>query len=103
MSPHEFVADFVLDLADESLRGITRDFKKQFASQRVSIRVQAIRRQAEDAIPHLHVFAADNALALDHSDNESGKIVLAFGIESRHFRGLASDQRATVMLAGLGK
>src|SRR5580698_1203150 len=39
---HELVADFVLDLADESFRRILGDFKKQFARERVTISVQAV-------------------------------------------------------------
>src|SRR4029077_9692995 len=65
MGPHEFVADLVLDLTDKCLEGIARDFKEQFAGQRVSIGVQAIGGQTEDAIPDLHVFATDDAVALD--------------------------------------
>src|SRR6266478_4441552 len=103
MGPHQFVADLVLDLADKGLKGIARDFKEQFASQRVSVGVQAIGGQAEDAIPHLHVFAADDAVAFDHSDYESGKIVLAFGIKPRHFGSLAANQGAAVMLTGFGE
>src|SRR6202140_4012593 len=103
MGPHEFVADLVLDLADKGLEGIPRDFKEQFASQRVSIGVQAVGGQPEDAIPHLHIFAADDAVAFDHSDNESGKIVFAFGIKPWHFGSLAADQGAGVMLAGFGE
>src|SRR3984893_8940331 len=103
MGPHEFVADLVLDLADKGLKGIARDFKEQFASQRVSIGVQAVGGQPEDAIPHLHIFAADDAVAFDHSDNESGKIVFAFGIKPWHFGSLAADQGAGVMLAGFGE
>ena len=103
MGSHQFVADLVLDLADKGLRRIARDFKKQFASQRVSIGVQAVRGQAEHAISHLHVFAADDAFPFDHSDNESSEIVFAFGIESRHLGRLAANQGAAVMLAGFGE
>src|SRR5260370_36790641 len=84
MGPHQFVPDLVLDLADKGLKGIARDFKEQFASQRVSVGVQAVGGQAANAIPPLNVFAADDACASDHSANESGKIVLAVGREARH-------------------
>jgi len=53
--------------------------------------------------PDLHVFAADDAVAFDHSDNESGKIVFAFRIEPGHFSGFATDQGAAVVLAGFGQ
>src|SRR6266851_676995 len=46
MGPHQFVADLVLDLADKGLKGIARDFKEQFASQRISVGVEAIGGQA---------------------------------------------------------
>src|SRR6202140_1270785 len=100
MGPHEFVADLVLDLADKGLEGVTCNFKEQFTRQRVSVSVQAIGGQTEDAIPHLYVLAADDAVTLDHSDNKSGEIVFAFGINPWHFSGLAADQGAGIMLAG---
>ena len=103
MGAHEFVADLVLDLADKSFQRIAGNFKEQFASQRVSVGVQAVGGQAENAIPHLHIFAADDAVAFDYSNNESGEVVLAIGIKPRHFRGLAADQSAAVMLAGFGQ
>jgi hypothetical protein len=42
-------------------------------------------------------------VAFHHSDDESSKIVLAFGIEAGHFGGLAADQGAAVVLAGFGE
>src|SRR5271157_2612900 len=87
MGAHELVADLVLDLADKGFERIAGNLKEQFASQRVSVGVQAVGGQAEDAISHLHVLAADDAVALDYADDESGKIVLAFRIEPRHLGG----------------
>jgi hypothetical protein len=79
MRAHQLIANFILDLADKSFRRIAGDFKEQLARQRISVGVQAVRGQAENAVADLHVFAADDALAFDHSNNESGEIVLAFG------------------------
>ena len=65
--------------------------------------MQAIRGQAQNAIPYLHIFAADDVLAFNHSHNESGKIVFALGIEPRHFGSLAANQSAAVVLAGFSQ
>ena len=42
-------------------------------------------------------------LALDHADDESGQVVFALGIEAGHLGGFAADERAAVVLAGLGQ
>ena len=36
---------------------------------------------------------------LDDADDEAGDVVLAVGVEARHLRGLAADQRAAVLAA----
>ena len=39
---------------------------------------------------------------IDHAYDEAGEIVFAIGIEAGHFGGFAADQRASVVLAGVG-
>ena len=78
-----------------------RHFEQQLASQRISIGMQPVRGQAQDDVADLNVFAGDDLLAIDHAHNESREIVFAIGIESRHLRRLAANQRAAVVLAGI--
>ena len=54
-------------------------------------------------IAEFDVFAVDDALALDHSHDESRQVVFAVGIETRHLGGFAADQGAAVVLAGFGQ
>ena len=41
-------------------------------------------------------------LAFDHTDDEAREIVLAVGVEAGHFGGFAANQRAAIVLAGIG-
>ena len=100
---HELVADFAFDLVDVSLRLVFGDFEEQLAGERKSVGVQAGGGQAENNVSGLDGLASDNFLAFDHADDESGKIVFAFGIEAGHLRGFAADERAAVVLAGFGE
>ena len=59
--------------------------------------------QAEDNIPGLDGFAGDDFFALDYADDESGEIVFAVGIEAGHLSGLAANEGAAVVLAGVGE
>src|SRR3984957_12062283 len=100
---HQLVADFVFDFVDVGFRRITRDLEQEFASEGISVGVQAVRGQAENDVADLHVFAGDDAVALDHADDEAGEVIFAVGLKAGHFGGLAADQGASVMLAGGGQ
>ena len=76
-------------------------FEQQLASQRVSIRMQPVGRQAQDDVADLNVFAGDDLLAIDHPHDEACEIVFAIGVKSRHLGRLAANQRAAVVLAGV--
>src|SRR5207247_11415822 len=45
----------------------------------------------------------ESGLPMRCANNESGKIVFAIGIKARHLSGLATDQRASIVLAGLSQ
>ena len=100
MGLHELVADLALDFVDVGFRLVLRDFKQQLPGQRIAIGVQAGGRQAKNNVAGLDGFAGDDLSALDHADNESGKIIFALGIEARHLRGLAADECAAIVFAG---
>jgi len=99
---HQLITDFILDLVDVGFRRVAGHFEEQFAGQRISVGVQAIGGHAENDVADLHVFAGDDVLAFDHAHNKARQVVLAVGIEAWHLGGLAADQRAAVVFAGIG-
>ncbi len=54
-------------------------------------------------IAHLHVLAGKNLFALHRAHDESCEVIFAVGIKARHLGGLAANQRAAVVFAGLGQ
>jgi len=100
---HQLVADFAFDFVYVGVVGVSGNFKQQLAGQRVSVGVQAVGGQAQDYVSGLDGDSGDDAAALDHSDDEAGQVVFAFRIETRHFGGFATDQGASVVLAGGGE
>ena len=64
--------------------------------------MQAIRGHAENDVTDLNVFPGDNAVALDDADDKARQIVFAVGIETWHFGRLSANQRAAIVLAGIG-
>ena len=69
--------------------------EKNFARERVAVRVQTVRRQTEDDVARFDPAAIDHLCAIDHADDAAGEIVFAFAIHARHLRGLAADEGAT--------
>ena len=57
------------------------------------------RRQADQHVAVGDAAAVDQRLAVDDADDEPGEIVLAVGVEARHLRRLAAEQRAAVLAA----
>ena len=47
-----------------------------------------------------HAPAVDHSRPFDDADDESGDVVLAVGVETRHLGGLAADERTAVFTAG---
>ena len=103
MRPHQFVADFVLDLVDVGLGRIFGDFEQQLAGERIAVGVQSGGRQSENDIADFDRFAGHDFFALDDAHDKSGKIVFALGVEAGHLGRLAADQRAAIVFAGVGK
>jgi len=58
--------------------------------------------EAEQDVSGCDVTAGQQPVALDGTDCETGKIVVPFGVKSRHFGGLAADQRAAGLPAAFG-
>src|SRR6202046_3149378 len=58
--------------------------------------MQSIRRQANQNIADLNVFAGNDFVAAHCADDGAGKVVLAVTVEARHLGSLAADQSAAV-------
>src|SRR5215472_6497720 len=91
-----------MKVVDVSLRRVPGDFKEQLARQRIAIGVQPVRGQTQQQVPGFHVSSVNDLAFIGNTHDESGQIVFAFRIEAGHLRGLAADQGATVVPAGLG-
>src|SRR5450432_598534 len=62
--------------------------------------MKAGRRQGDQRVAGLYTFSVEQALALDHADDEAGHVVFTGGIEAGHLGGFAADQCATGLAAG---
>ena len=60
-------------------------------------------RQADEHVPGRDAPAVDQPIALDGSHDEAGDVVFAVGVEPRHLRRLAAEQRAAVLAARAGE
>ena len=66
----------------------------------VAVGVQADGRQTDESIAGLNVVPGHQALAVNDTDDSTGKVILAVGIQSRHLGGFAADQGAFYGAAG---
>src|SRR5205809_982260 len=78
-------------------RLVARNLEEKFPRERISVRVQANRGQSEHDIARRNSVTVDYLLAIDNAYDESGNIVFAVRIKSRHLRCLATQQRATIL------
>ena len=78
--------------------------EENFPAERIAVRVQAARCDADD-----HVAAFDGFLAVKHTgffhhaDDGAAHVVFARLIKARHLRRLAADERAVVFRARAGE
>ena len=77
--------------------------EKNFPRERVTVCVQAIRRQAENDVAGFDSAAIDHLRAFDDADDTTSEIVLAFAVHSRHLRSLSADQSAAGRATSFGK
>src|ERR1019366_531227 len=76
--------------------------EEKLAGQGIAVGVQSGGRQTDEYIAGLHRFAGDELGAVGNAENKPRQIVLAVGVKAGHFGGLAANQRAPVLLAGIG-
>ena len=69
------------------------DLEEQLAGKRISVRMEAHRRQTDQAIAMPNRFTIEDLRAINDAHNESGDVVLAVCIEARHLRRFSADER----------
>jgi len=75
--------------------------EENFPRERVAVRMQAARRDADDGVPCPDGFLAVEHLGFfDHADNRAAHVVFALLVKTGHLRRLAADERAVVFRAG---
>ena len=61
--------------------------------------MQSRGRQRQQNVSRRDRFAVDDLLAIDYADDKAGDIVFTLLVKTRHLRGLATQQHATVLTA----
>ena len=62
--------------------------------------MEARRREPNKYVTHPRRGPIDDPTPVDEPDNETGEIVLAIAVETRHFGGLAAEEGETMFTAG---
>src|SRR5689334_3271149 len=93
MRLEQLSADGRAELLDETIVAVAGDIKEELARQTIAISMQPDRGQPEQLVAGRDAAAIDNLGAIDDADDEASQIIFAARIETRHFRGLAADQR----------
>jgi len=73
-----------------------------FPDQRVAVTVRAAGGQSDQHAVLVDTGSVDQLIALDRTNRKARQIVLACAVHSRHFSGLAADQRTSRPSAALG-
>ena len=96
MHGQQRVADGRADFGQQRLRTVSRDLEQQLARQRIAVGVQSGGGQPEQHVARADRLAGEQFAALGRADDEARQVVLAVGVQPRHLRRLAADQRAAV-------
>ena len=75
---------------------------EHLARERIAVRVEAARREADHDVSGLHLRAVDDLLPPDDADGEPREVVLPRRVHPRQLRGLPAEERALRLLAGVG-
>src|SRR5262249_48113858 len=103
VSLHQCGPGFFLDCRDVLRWLVSGNVEHELASQRVAVGVEAGGWESDKNVRRLDGGAGDELVTIDRSNDESGQIVLAFGIEARHLRGFAANEGTAVGAAGFGE
>ena len=78
--------------------------EENFPAERIAVRVQAARFDADDHVAALHGFlAVEHPGFFHHADDGAAHVVFARLIKARHLRRLAADERTIVFRASAGE
>jgi hypothetical protein len=100
----QFLANRALESGHAAGRFQFQLLEEYFPAERIAVRVQAARFDADD-----HVTAPDGFLAVEHlgffhhADDCAAHVVFALLVKAGHLRRLAADERAVVFRAGAGE
>src|SRR6266487_4158901 len=75
--------------------------EEDFPRQRIAVRVQSARGNADDGVAGRDGLAVEHPRFFHDTHNRPAYVVFARLIKARQLRGLAADQRAAVLRAGL--
>jgi phosphoribosylformylglycinamidine cyclo-ligase len=84
------------DSRKNRLRVVSEFLEEDAASERVAVRVESDGRKADQDVALAHRFSVDEVFRVDDADDEPGDVVVIVAIKTRHFRGLAADERTAV-------
>ena len=99
MRPEQRLSERFAQIRDMTVHRQPQLFEGDLAGQRIAVGVQAGRGQPEQHVSRRDLRSGNQPVALDRADDEAGHVVLALGVEAGHFRRLAAEQRAAVVLA----
>ena len=60
------------------------------------------RRQADEDVAGLDVFAGNDLVAVDDADAEASQVIVVFGIKAGHFSGFTANKGTARFFAGAG-
>ena len=83
-------------------RGVATRALNAFAHQAKAVAVHAVRGQAQHHVTRAHLLAGQDFGLFHRTHGKTGQVVFARGVHARHFRGFATNQRASGEFAALG-
>ena len=86
-------------LRQQRLGTVAGDLEEQLARQRISVSMQTRGRQPQQHVAGVNRAPGQQLRSLGGAYDEARQVVFGVGIQTRHLGSLASDQRATIMLA----
>ncbi len=95
----QFLAERTAHALGMRLKTATELVEKNFPRERITVRVQAGRGQADDHVAGTDRFAVDDFGAVDHADDGADQIVIRTVIDAGHLRGFAADEGAAGLFA----
>jgi len=100
----QFLPDRAFETGRAACRLVTELFKENLPSQRITVRVQAARFDADHYVAALHrLLPVEHPGFFHHAHDRAADVIFTRLVKARHLRRLAADQRAVVLRAGAGE